>query len=236
MAIETLYSKDMTQWYDLLYCDEKRTTIQVKFLTKLFKKYHVKSVLDVACGTGRHTIALKKKGYDITGIDLEPAMISYAKENAIKNNLKIDFFTQDMRNIKLNKKFDAVMIMYTSFAYLTSNEDVLRALKSIYTHLQKNGIIIIDTFFAWPKLVKKEGLKTKLISKMKKGNMRYETADKNSIDFVYNYLYTLATHKREIGSKKLPVLQDKKPTKLRLFIPNELDLFFRLTDMTSSWP
>ena len=69
MAIETLYSKEMAEWYDEMYCDEETTQKQIKFLNKIFKKHNIKSVLDIACGTGRHALELKKLGYDVAGLD-----------------------------------------------------------------------------------------------------------------------------------------------------------------------
>ena len=228
MAIETLYSKEMAEWYDEMYCDEETTQKQIKFLNKIFKKHNIKSVLDIACGTGRHALELKKLGYDVAGLDLEPGMIAYAKKLAKSENLKIDFRVQDMRNIKLNKKFDAAIIFFTAFAYMDSNDDVINALKSVNKHLKKNGILIIETFFGWPKVVSGK-FKTNVVDKMKKDNMTYEVTDENSLDTTNNYVYAKRTHIRKIGSKKLKTLKDKRPTKLRLYFPNELDLFFRLS-------
>lgn len=228
MAIETLYSKEMAEWYGEMYCDEETTQKQIKFLHKIFKKHNVKSVLDIACGTGRHAIGLKKLGYDVTGIDLESAMIKRAKDRAKSENLKIDFKIQDMRNIKLNKKFDAAIVFYTAFAYMDSNDNVLEALKSINRHLKKNGVLVIDTMFGWPKLVNGT-FKTNIVDKMKRGNKSYELKDENSLNVINNYMYSKQTHVRKIGSKKLKTLKDKRPTKLRLYFPNELDLFFRLS-------
>ncbi len=228
MPIETLYSTDMAEWYNLMYCDEEKTQKQLKFLHKIFKKNKVRSVLDIACGTGRHTIGLKKLDYDTMGIDLEPAMLAQAKKNAQSEGLEINFKRQDMRSIKLDKKFDAAIIFYTAFAYLDSNDDVIKALQSIHKHLKKGGILIIDTMFGWPMLV--EGTFDRRFSeKMEKGSRSYEFIDENSLDVIDNYLYTTQTHIRKVGTKALPILKDKKATKLRLYFPNELDLFFRLT-------
>lgn len=228
MAIETLYSKEMAEWYDQMYCDEEKTKKQLKFLDKIFRKEKMKSVLDIACGTGRHTIGLKKMGYETMGIDLEPAMLNQAKKLSEAEGLKLEFKLQDMRKIKLNKKFDAAIIFYTAFAYLNSNEDVIKTLKSIHKHLKKNGVLIIDTMFGWPMLVKGT-FDPKFTEKMKKGDRSYEFRDENSLDPINNYLYTKQTHVRKIEGGNLKILKDKKPTKLRLYFPNELTLFFKLT-------
>lgn len=228
MAMESLYSKEMAEWYDVMYCDEEATMKEIKFLDDIFKKHNVISVLDIACGTGRHALELKRVGYDVVGIDLEPGMIAYARERAESENLEIAFSVQDMRNIKLKAKFDAAIIYFTAFAYLDSNDDVIKSLESINKHLNKNGILIIDTFFAWPKAVS-GGFKTKIVDEMKKGNNTYEVTDENYLDPINNYMYTKQTHVRKIGSKKLKVLKDERPTKLRLYFPNELDLLFRLS-------
>lgn len=232
MVIETLYSQEMAQWYDELYCDQKSTSVQIKFLTSLFKKYQVKSVLDVACGTGRHAIALKKLGYQVTGIDLEPAMVTYAKKKASEQQLAIDFKVQDMRNLKVKGSFDAAIIFFTAFSYLDSNEDVIQALTAIHKHLKKGGILIIENIFGWPNIIggkfKKQLIETNH-RKIGKDTKYCQVKNYNTLDGINNYMYNHATYQRKINGRSLATVKDSKSVKLRLYFPNELDLFFKLT-------
>ena len=53
--------------------------------------------------------------------------------------------------------------------------------------------------------------------------------DSNTLNIISNYLNVTATFKRKIGNKDLPIIKDKKPVKLRLYLPNELDLFYKIS-------
>ena len=133
---EVLYEKEMLDWYDNLYCKDEKTKSQVKFLAELFQKNKAKNILDVSCGTGRHAIELSKIGFDVTGIDKETTMIRFAKNKAQKCGAKAEFIVQDMQEINLEEKFDAAIMMYGSLAYLSSNESVIKCLRSIRNNLK----------------------------------------------------------------------------------------------------
>src|SRR3989344_3411857 len=102
---ESLYKKEMIGWYDKLYCKSEKTKEQIKFLTRIFKKNKCKKILDVSCGTGRHSIELAKKGFSVTGLDIEKGMIKYAKEKS-SSAKNVKFIIGDMRNFNLRKEFD----------------------------------------------------------------------------------------------------------------------------------
>ena len=56
-------------------------------------------IIDIGCGTGRHSIELTKRGYSVMGVDLSESQIARAKEKAKELNLKIDFQKHDARNL-----------------------------------------------------------------------------------------------------------------------------------------
>ena len=231
MAIETLYSEEMAEWYDLMYCDAETTAKQIRLLRQLFRKHSVESILDVACGTGCQAIELAQAGYRVAGIDIEPGMLAHARKKARGLGLAISFRKQDMRRINVREKFDAAIIFSTSLAYLTTNDDVIKSLESVNRHLRRGGVLIIDTFFAWPHMVA-GSLKGKVIDSVKHDDRTYQVTDENKLALTTNYLYVNSTHERKVGSKRLRTLADKRPTKLRLFLPNELELFFQFTGFT----
>ena len=68
-------------------------------------------ILDIGCGTGRHSIELSKRGYDITGIDLSDSQLTRAREKAEKQGLKIDFLKHDARNLPLDNEYDLVIML-----------------------------------------------------------------------------------------------------------------------------
>ena len=80
-------------------------------------------ILDVGCGTGRHSIELSKRGYEVTGIDLSDSQLVRANKKAEDNNLKIDFQKQDARNLTFNGEFDvAIMLCEGGFPLMETDE------------------------------------------------------------------------------------------------------------------
>ena len=72
---------------------------QVDFLIKQLQLKGTEKILDLACGFGRHSLEFARRGYDVTGIDITPAYIDYANEQAKKENLNAKFICQDIRTI-----------------------------------------------------------------------------------------------------------------------------------------
>ena len=134
------------RYYNLLYGD-KNYQEEVDYVEKLIKMYSgnsVNSILDLGCGTGRHDILLAEKGYKITGVDMSEKMIEIARTQNIKS---IELIVGDVRNINLNKQFDAVISLFHVASYQTTNEDFENYLKTACTHLKKGGIFIFDFWY-----------------------------------------------------------------------------------------
>ena len=102
-------------------------------------------ILDIACGRGRHAIELYRHGYSVTGIDLSPENIKYAKEEAKKKKASdtLQFKVHDMRS-PLDRQFSHVFNLFTSFGYFKDPKDNIRTLKSFRTQLAPNGVGVID--------------------------------------------------------------------------------------------
>ena len=101
------------------------------------------SMLDIACGKGRHAIYLNKKGYDVTGIDLSYSSIKHAKQF---ENEKLRFFQHDMRNLLYINYFDYAFNLFTSFGYFENDRDNINALKSFRKSIKKDGVLVLDYF------------------------------------------------------------------------------------------
>jgi len=136
-------------FYDTLY-EEKNYSKECDFLGEVFKKYAldpVKTILDLGCGTGGHTILLAKRGYSVSGVDLSPNMLELTRKKAKKEGLSLDLSVGDARDFNLNKKFDAVISMFAVMGYQTTNEDLEKAFKSVRKHLNTGGLFTFDVWF-----------------------------------------------------------------------------------------
>lgn len=102
-------------------------------------------VLDLACGHGRHAIALAKRGMVVTGQDLNGDYLRRAREGAVREGVEIETVQGDMRDIPFTGKFDAVINMFTAFGYFDSEDEDVRVLQAVGNSLKKGGQLLLDT-------------------------------------------------------------------------------------------
>jgi SAM-dependent methyltransferase len=139
-------------YYHILY--SQRNDVEAEFLIDNLSAYlHPKSdskILDIACGRGRHSIYLNKKGYDVTGIDLSEQSIKYAQQFEQK---KMHFYVHDMRKLSFINYFDIALNLFTSFGYFDTEKDHVSALKAFRKGLKNDGTLVID-YFNTQKIIK----------------------------------------------------------------------------------
>ena len=100
-------------------------------------------VLDLACGKGRHARFLAEQGYDVTGVDISPNSIAYARQFESE---RLAFYQHDMRKLFRTNYFDAVINMFTSFGYFVKESDHLHVMQNIANSLRPGGMLLIDFF------------------------------------------------------------------------------------------
>jgi glycine/sarcosine N-methyltransferase len=140
------------RFYDLLSSDldllvswGKRLENEAPFFNRLFKENKVKRVLDLACGTGHHSLFFAKAGYEVVGVDKSKEMIRLAKRNS-KGISGVKFITAGFLDIypRFKDGFDAVICLGNSLPHLLSNKDLKKTLQNIYNLLNPGGILIIQ--------------------------------------------------------------------------------------------
>jgi 2-polyprenyl-3-methyl-5-hydroxy-6-metoxy-1,4-benzoquinol methylase len=97
--------------------------------------------LDLGCGKGRHSVYINKKGFEVTGVDLSPENIKMAKRH---QNESLSFQVHDMREPIVDKRFDYIVNLFTSFGYFESIDENRKVLESASVSLKKKGIMLID--------------------------------------------------------------------------------------------
>lgn len=131
------------EYFDVLNPHENEA-VKNQIVADLLKTHHVKTVLDMTCGTGSQVFYLIKRGYKVVGSDFSPALLKIARKKARTEKLKITWIDGDMRTLKAGA-FDAVITIGNAIGHLTK-KDFLKAMKNIYKHLKPGGIYIFDIF------------------------------------------------------------------------------------------
>lgn len=103
-------------------------------------------IIDVGCGTGRHSIELSKRGYSVTGIDLSESMLEKAREKAGQNGLHCEFLRQDARDLPFENLFDAAIMMCEGgFPLMETDEMNFEILQNVSESLKKKSTFIFTT-------------------------------------------------------------------------------------------
>jgi SAM-dependent methyltransferase len=146
----------MKKWYEELFIN-----YAIKYDTEVFTQGTISEVdfieneagfnkslniLDIACGTGRHSIELTKRGYKVTGIDLSESQLNAAKTKAQSDGLNINFIRMDARNLPFIEEFDlAIMICEGAFPLMETDEMNYEILKCAFKSLKNDGKLIFTT-------------------------------------------------------------------------------------------
>ena len=114
------------------------------FFERCFSKYlkeRPEIILDLACGTGRMTRTLAKRGYDMIGVDGSEAMLS---EAYMQEGEGILYLLQDMRELELYGTVGAVVCCLDSINYLLDEGDVKKVFALTHNYLDPDGLFIFD--------------------------------------------------------------------------------------------
>jgi len=152
------------KYYDFLE-SKKRMVKEISFLVKHLKKAKVKTILDVGCGTGIYLIGLKKKGFDVEGLDLSKSMLKEVR----KKDPKIKLYNQDMSSFKINKKYDSILCLSSTLAALPNFGLIKKTLKNIFNYLAPEGIFILDLPNHSVEIKKYNNVKNQISGKIPKG-------------------------------------------------------------------
>lgn len=134
-------------YYHLLYNNRSETEADffISNICNFLKLNPGAKIWDLACGKGRHSIALNKKGYSVTGTDLSKKSIIEANRSS---NDSLDFFIHDMRTPFRVNYFDAVFNLFTSIGYFKNFKDNYLVFKNIDQALKSGGYFVVDFFNA----------------------------------------------------------------------------------------
>ena len=142
------YSPEFAGRWDELIDWQRRAEAENKFFQNILKEHGVETVLDIACGTGYHSVTLKADGFRVTAADGAPNMLAQTRQNAQR------FGIDDLRIVEAEwtrlgesfagEQFDAVICLGNAFTHLFDEGDRIEALSQVYRLLSSGGIAIID--------------------------------------------------------------------------------------------
>ena len=140
------YVHSFVEKWDELIDWERRAEGEGKFFIDLLKERGVQRVLDVATGTGFHSVQLAKAGFDVTSVDGSPDMLSRAFDNAKDHGFVLRTVHADWRwlNRDVYGTYDAVICLGNSFTHLFKERDRRKALAEFYATLDHDGVLVLD--------------------------------------------------------------------------------------------
>lgn len=211
------------QWYESLFENYGKkydkevftqgTIGECDFLEKELNSDKNFKILDVGCGTGRHTIELTKRRYDVTGIDLSESQLERARKKAAQQNLKIDFQQQDARDLSFEDEFDvATMLCEGGFPLMETDEMNFEILKSVTKSLKEKGKFIFTTLNGLFPLF--HSVEKFLDGESEEGNATYRS---NTFDLMTFRDYNITEFEDDDGNKK--TLESNE----RYYVPSEIN-------------
>lgn len=187
-------------YYHLLYSN--RNDVEAHFfidnlLTSINLKPNSK-VLDLACGKGRHSVYLSKKGFQVTGVDLSLNNICEASK---QENVNLNFFTHDMRKVFRINYFDAIVNMFTSFGYFETENENTEVIQSCYTGLNSKGKLVIDFFNL-------NVVKNRIVpfEEKKTGNIIFKIEKKIEKNFIVKNICVIEENQKHMFQEKVMAL------------------------------
>ena len=142
------YTEFFNEDYPKIYRErlsQEATESETAFVVRALGLQAGDRVLDLACGHGRHAVALAQRGIVVTGQDLNEDYLRLARDDAARVGVEIETVCRDMRDIPFTGAFDAVINMFTAFGYFDSEDEDLRVLQAVSNALRSGGQLLIDT-------------------------------------------------------------------------------------------
>src|SRR5205814_2416582 len=122
----------------------QRTPVEIDQLEALVELRPPQRILDLPCGQGRHAIELARRGYDVTGADLSPYLLSVAEERGRARGVRVRWLSADMRRPIAGETFDIVLNLFTSLGYFADEADDRKVVRSAASMLVPGGRFVLE--------------------------------------------------------------------------------------------
>lgn len=215
MAFQILYSK----YYDLLYSDRnyERETSYMLDLIRKHSTLKVKSILDIACGTGPHAFNFAKVNMRVVASDMSEGMISLAQKKKV-SEANPSYSVRDMRKLGKIGNFQTAVCLSSAFDYLTTYEDIESTFKGVRDNLETGGLFLFDIWNGIAVMHQKPTTRVKYINNPNVLLIRYSMSSIDLLPQIINIKFRLVIFEK--GSTS-PVVSEEDH-KVRYFFPEEI--------------
>ena len=210
------------EMYDALYAS-KDYERECDLLESAFHRagHHVRTVLDLGCGTGNHAIPLARRGYEVCGVDRSPGMLQRARDKAPRvGGIELDFVLGDLRDVSLGRSFDACLLMFAVLGYQTTNQDVARTLDNAQRHLKPGGVFVFDVWNGTAVLSEGPSERMRVLFD---GDRRLIRFSSGTVD-PGRHLCHVRIHQLALAGTQI-VSEAEETHAMRYFFPLEIELF-----------
>lgn len=134
--------------YDALYASKDYEGESAR-LTALIRERNpdARTLLDVACGTGRH-LELLRDAFEVEGVDIDEGLLAVARGRLGS----VPLHTGDMRTLDLGRRYDAITCLFSAIGHLASVDELDRAVAAMAAHLEPGGVLVVEPWLephAW---------------------------------------------------------------------------------------
>jgi SAM-dependent methyltransferase len=131
--------------YDVMNDWPARLAFELPWLEQKLAAHSAQRVLDVACGTGQHVIALAQRGYVAGGADASATMVASAQHSAAAAGVEAGFVVSDLLKLDahIDGVFDAVLCLGNSLPHLLAQDQLVAALHQMRGRLVDGGLLVL---------------------------------------------------------------------------------------------
>jgi ubiquinone/menaquinone biosynthesis C-methylase UbiE len=131
------------EFYDQLYHFKDYASASRQLIELIDRSFPgARTLLDVACGTGRHLEHLQTR-FEVEGLDINPTLLATARHRCPT----VSFHLGDMIDFDLGRTFDVVTCLFSAIAYVKTGENLSRAIGRLAAHTAPGGLVIVEPFF-----------------------------------------------------------------------------------------
>jgi SAM-dependent methyltransferase len=212
--------------YDALYEGKKDYEAECDLAERIFREHGedaIRTILDLGCGTGNHALPLARRGYEVVGVDRSESMLERARA---KGEDGVAFELGDIRDIRLDREFDAVLLLFAVLGYQHTNEDVLAALRTAHAHLRPGGLLLFDVWYGPAVLHERPAPRLRKIESGSSSLLRFS----DGVLDVGRHLCRVDFRIWQVEGDRI-VAETEESHEMRFFFPLELELLLSSSGM-----